>query len=179
MIPDESTLKSYLYYRLQPNELYPSWKQTKYYCDTLSYTKNCSSGQTEYLCFIGKDDLNVQGDNVGNATGVLTFCDGVYKGSYAKYGTVSQNSQGYSNVLFSHKFTNNKLKKDLLLETDYYQKKRDEELKTLLKENSSSSTEIPSLDMTSTNNILYTIALILCVILLVSFLRRLFNRGVK
>lgn len=49
---------------------------------------------------------------------------------------------------------------------------------TISSDNSSTGNSSVNVDMTNTNNILFTIALILCVTLLLSFIRKLFNRGV-
>lgn len=72
--------------------------------------------------------------------------------------------------------------KDLLVDTDFYTLKKNDQLisklDTLSTSTGSSDTSI-SFDMTETNNILYLNALILCVIFLYLFLRKLFNRGVN
>lgn len=95
----------------------------------------------------------------------------------AKNGTTSSEFINFNHI-FSNVPNMNGVS-DLLVGTDYYQKQRDEELKALLQENSSSSDTSVSVDMTTTNNLLWTIGLILCVILLLGFLRKIFNRGVK
>ncbi len=184
-MPSEDTIRSFMYYRLQKRSDFPSWKQTKYYCNKARYNDKCSSDQTEYICVVGGDGFKVQGNSSGavisDGSAELIWCNGVYKSMYSATSRVKLDENGYTNAFFGNfQDAQNFAKKDVLLDTDYYQKLRDEELKTLLQENSSSGSDTSvSVDMTTTNNLLWTIGLILCVILLLGFLRKIFNRGVK
>lgn len=180
----DDILKTYLYYRFtNGNVLYPSSKYSKYYCNVSTSHHYCTSEQEEYYCLLGGDDFYIDNIYFVNAKSNITFCDGQYKtsSSYsAKTHTPNKDINARTNLLYVNSKSSNLIGKDVLLDTDYYQKQRDEELKILIESNSSSSgSASTTVDMTNTNNILFTIALIMCVMLLLSILRKLFNRSVN
>lgn len=190
----EEYFKTFIYNKLNSAEFKTSKKYQHYICGHpkiihRNYYDNIDDWTPEdtMICVIHNGVFSVL--STGKFSNVLNRSTGfMFNAKRANYHfgtiydtTLSNYTIDNTKILYASdcdKYTESLACKDLLLDTDFYQSRRDEELSTLIKENSSSSEPV-NIDMTSTNNILYTIALILCVILLLGVLRRLFNRSVR
>lgn len=175
------------YYCNHPN------KYHKDYGDESSY-----NADDFYICYF----TNATSLNINNTTGlcnnssfysyVINFKTGFSKtyNKDTKHSVLTTN--GYSNISSNVSSSTYNIAPnssyDLLIDTDYYSHKdyidfynnfndKISDLKSSL--GSSTGSISSSVDMTITNNLLWTIGLILCVILLLGFLRKIFNRGVN
>lgn len=189
----EEYFKTYMYNKLNSAEFKTSKKYQNYICGhpkTINYVyyddKDDWTPEDTIICIIHNGAVSVSSTGkISNTTNRSSGFMFNAKRATAHWTNLYDNLSNYTidntKIIYASncdKYTESLACKDLLLDTDFYQSRRDEELSTLIKENSSSSEPV-NIDMTSTNNILYTIALILCVILLLGVLRRLFNRSVR
>lgn len=192
----EEYFKTFIYNKLNSAEFKTSKNYQQYICGHPKIIhrnyydndhKDDWTPEDTIICIIHNGAVTIS--STGQISNVLNRSIGfMFNAKRANYhlgniydNTLSNYTIDYTKILYASncvKYSESLACKDLLLDTDFYQSRRDEELSALIKENSSSSEPV-NIDMTSTNNILYTIALILCVILLLGVLRRLFNRSVR
>lgn len=191
----EEYFKTYIYNKLNSAEFKTSKKYQQYICGhpkTINYVyyddKDDWTPEDTIICIIHNGAVSISSTGkISNTTNRSSGFMFNAKRATAHWTNIYDNASNYTidntKILYASncdKYTESLTCKNLLLDTDFYQSRRDEELKTLIEsQNGSSSSEPVKIDMTSTNNILYTIALILCVILSLSVIRRLFNRGVR
>lgn len=84
------------------------------------------------------------------------------------YGNMYIDNSGFANEVFQN---------DLLVDTAFYQNKKINELKEVIVSNSGGSSNV-SVNMDNTNNILMSILLAICVLIIFLVFRKLFFRGV-
>ena len=187
-MPSEDYLRTYVYNQLNTSS-FKSKDYQKYTCGnpkTFYYQYGDSSTwkqEETLICLFHTKNVNVSSTGkIANPSQAEVFIFNE-KDKFVHAYSASSYTIDNTKILYSdncERYTGSLTCKNLLLNTDFYQSRRDEELKTLIEsQNGSYSVEPVNSDMTSTNNILYTIALILCVILSLSVIRRLFNRGVR
>lgn len=183
---NKDIIKQYIYHSYVNNEYY---NDLRYYCNLRTDNIYCNDGEVASVCLFGHKDMTIYNKYsvIGNINQdvnllVVSFCNGeaVSVTNSKSFKNIKLDSNALTNLHISNGSGFRSTGTDVLLDTDFYTRKQNEELKTILQENSSSGSDTSaSVDMTTTNNLLWAIGLILCVTLLLSFLRKIFNRGVK
>lgn len=180
-MPSEGVVKSVIYHRLKKDD----FKYTRYYCNVVSYNSNNCKDGIEYICAFGTDTFYVSGTEsstiVNNSIGDLTWCDGVYKGQFAKSNRVKISKDAFTNSYFNSNFNSNIIyySKDILLDSPFYQELKFNQLnETIISSNNDSSSSTIDINLNDTNNILFSILLSICVLILYLVLRKIFFRSV-